>query len=109
MSNTYVIADLHGRFDLLEAAFTAITAHSKEIDQKIVTLGDYVDRSPQSAQIIQHLMAAQSAGVDLVCLMGNHEAMMWSAMSHQSDPERWLENGGDMTLVSYNYDVPQAI
>jgi serine/threonine protein phosphatase 1 len=50
VSNTYVIADLHGRFDLLEAAFSAIGAHSKGADRKIVALGDYVDRGPQSAQ-----------------------------------------------------------
>jgi len=59
MSLTYAIADLHGRFDLLTAAFDAIVKHAAERSFKIITLGDYVDRGPQSRQIIDHLMAAQ--------------------------------------------------
>ena len=52
MSLTYTIADLHGRFDLLTAAFDAIVKHAAERSFKIITLGDYVDRGPQSRQII---------------------------------------------------------
>ena len=76
MSLTYAIADLHGRFDLLTAAFDAIVKHAAERSFKIITLGDYVDRGPQSRQIIDHLMAAQEMGVSLICLKGNHEDMM---------------------------------
>ena len=70
MSLTYAIADLHGRFDLLTAAFDAIVKHAAERSFKIITLGDYVDRGPQSRQIIDHLMAAQEMGVSLICLKG---------------------------------------
>ena len=76
MSLTYAIADLHGRFDLLTAAFDAIVKHAAERSFKIITLGDYVDRGPQSRQIIDHLMAAQEMEVSLICLKGNHEDMM---------------------------------
>src|SRR6266481_3313148 len=62
MSLTYAIADLHGRFDLLTAAFDAIVKHAAERSFKIIALGDYVDRGPQSRQIIDHLMAAQEMG-----------------------------------------------
>ena len=70
MSLTYAIVDLHGRFDLLTAAFDAIVKHAAERSFKIITLGDYVDRGPQSRQIIDHLMAAQEMGVSLICLKG---------------------------------------
>jgi metallophosphoesterase superfamily enzyme len=59
----------------------AIAAHANERPFKIVTLGDYVDRGPQSRQIIEHLMAAQAAGMKLICLKGNHEDMMYRALT----------------------------
>ena len=37
MSLTYAIADLHGRFDLLTAAFDAIVKHAAERSFKITT------------------------------------------------------------------------
>jgi len=43
MSLTYAIVVLHGRFDLLTAAFDAIVKHAAERSIKIITLGDYVD------------------------------------------------------------------
>ena len=45
MSKTYAIADLHGRFDLLEMALAQIANHA-ELPATLVTLGDYVDRGP---------------------------------------------------------------
>jgi len=53
MSKTYVIADLHGRFDLLEVALTKIANHV-ELPATLVTLGDYVDRGPDSRKVIEH-------------------------------------------------------
>ena len=56
MSKTYAIADLHGRFDLLEMALARVTERA-EPPATLITLGDYVDRGPDSRQIIERLMA----------------------------------------------------
>jgi serine/threonine protein phosphatase 1 len=56
MSKTYTIADLHGRFDLLEIALAQISEHA-ELPATLVTLGDYVDRGPDSRKVIERLMA----------------------------------------------------
>lgn len=106
MTCTFVIADLHGRFDLLEAAFSAIHATGFLGDCKIVTLGDYVDRGPQSRQVIEHLMAAQKAGLNLICLKGNHEDMMVETITKPLDPDWWLGNGGSATVMSYGEALP---
>jgi serine/threonine protein phosphatase 1 len=108
MSLTYAIADLHGRFDLLTAAFDGISKDAilrgdAGEQFKIVTLGDYVDRGPQSCQIIEHLMAAQAAGVNLICLKGNHEDMMVETLRKPLHPDWWIGNGGGATLVSYGH------
>lgn len=55
MSKTYAIADLHGRFDLLEMALAKIADHA-ELPATVVTLGDYVDRGPDSRRVIERLM-----------------------------------------------------
>ena len=107
MTKTYVIADLHGRYDLLELAMRTIVHdisffHSGD---SIVTLGDYVDRGPQSRQIIKYLMAMQRdlAGSRLICLKGNHEDIMWQTCRKLPHPDWWLSNGGGATLLSYGH------
>ena len=80
MTKTYVIADLHGRYDLLELGMRTIVHDTSffHSGDSIVTLGDYVDRGPQSRQIIEYLMAMQrDLGSRLICLKGNHEDIMW--------------------------------
>lgn len=114
MPLTYVVADLHGRFDLLQAALTSILQHANGRPYKIVTLGDYVDRGPQSRQVIGCLMAAQAAGTNLICLKGNHEYMMHRALRRTWFPSAsrarclswWKHNGGDFTLASYGKKIP---
>ena len=49
MSTTFAIADLHGRFDLLELALASVEAREPRGDQRrVVFLGDYIDRGLQS-------------------------------------------------------------
>jgi fructose-1,6-bisphosphatase len=39
--------------------------------------GDYIDRGPNSRQIIERLMDWKSDDLKLICLKGNHEDIMW--------------------------------
>jgi serine/threonine protein phosphatase 1 len=101
MSKTYAIADLHGRFDLLEMALACIVERA-EPPATCVTLGDYVDRGPDSRKIIERLMAGLGReGWRLICLKGNHEDIMWQTCRKLPDVDWWLTNGGGATLVSY--------
>lgn len=106
MSLTYAIADLHGRFDLLKKALTAISERDDGTPYKVVTMGDYVDRGPQSRQIITHLRNAQDMGRPLVCLKGNHEDIMLQALRDPSKQGWWMMNGGGATLASYDDKTP---
>lgn len=101
MTLTYAIPDLHGRFDLLDQALSRILEHAGGQDACVVTLGDYVDRGPNSREVIEFLMAWPFPSLRLVALKGNHEAMMWEACNNLVETEYWLANGGDTTLVSY--------
>ena len=105
MSKTYAIADLHGRFDLLEMALAKIANHA-ELPATLVTLGDYVDRGPDSRKVIERLMGGLGhEGWRLICLKGNHEDIMWQTCRRKvPDCGWWLTNGGGATLISYGQD-----
>jgi serine/threonine protein phosphatase 1 len=102
----YVIGDIHGCDSLLENAFERIAADQKERgapEAPIILLGDYVDRGPKSAQVLERARARQQAAPEtFVCILGNHEKMM---LDFLDDPVerggRWLRFGGVQTLESY--------
>jgi serine/threonine protein phosphatase 1 len=101
MGFTYAIADLHGRVDLLTAALGAIANYATG-PHTIICLGDYVDRGPHSRHIIEHLIAGSKVpGQALICLKGNHEAMMVQCCREPGKLSWWLGNGGGTTLMSY--------
>ncbi len=94
---TLAIGDIHGCRASLEnlAEFVGISD-----SDTVVTLGDYVDRGPDSKGVIELLIALGSTGT-LITLRGNHEVMMLEAREDQMRCPRWLEFGGDTTLDSY--------
>jgi serine/threonine protein phosphatase 1 len=108
MSLTYVIPDIHGRYDLLSEALAGITARSDSEAGVIVTIGDYVDKGPQSKQVIDRLLPGIAEGWRLVALKGNHDAMMVEALRDPAKMASWLEKGGDAALASYGGD-PAAV
>jgi serine/threonine protein phosphatase 1 len=109
MNPTYVIADIHGRYDLLSEALTQITARPG--GGIVVTIGDYVDKGPQSREVIDRLLPGIAEGWKLVALKGNHDAMMVEALRDRARMAAWLAKGGDAALKSYGGDpaaVPQS-
>ena len=109
MSTTYAIPDIHGRLDLLDAAIDRIVEHSAGSSATIVTLGDYVDRGPNSRQVIERLMGWRSDKLNLVSLKGNHEAMMWEVCNNLAELDWWIKNGGDQTLASYGQSLQENL
>lgn len=102
---TLAIGDIHGCLRSLEALadYVGFTA-----DDTVVTLGDYVDRGPDSKGVLDFLIDL-AAGVHLVHLMGNHEIMMREALEYGGGTLSWLSVGGRETLASYGGDAPDSI
>ena len=102
----YAIGDLHGRADLLHAIRKIIDADAKKhgfSEKKIVYLGDYVDRGPNSKEILETLSKKPMQDFIEVHLKGNHEEMMYNAFrdGRKAFVDLWVNNGGDTTLASY--------
>lgn len=98
----YAVGDVHGCADLLDLLLDKMADDGAgEPDARVVFLGDYVDRGPDSKGVIDRLLDIQTSHPETVFLKGNHEAVMLDFMS---DPEKipsWLKWGGDETLASY--------
>jgi len=110
-TRVYAIGDVHGRLDLLTAMLDRIDADDARrgpADTTIVLLGDLVDRGPQSAQVIDHVVERDWRGRSLKILQGNHEEVMLLALSGDLEAMRfWTRIGGGETMASYG--VPAAL
>ncbi len=105
MGLTYAIPDIHGRFDLLDAAFVKIASHAAGKIGTIVALGDYVDKGPDSKHVVERMRSGVFDGWGFFPLKGNHDAMMVHALRDPSKMPGWIERGGDATLRSYGGDA----
>ena len=105
---TFVVGDIHGDLDALRALVAKMP--SLEKGDTLVFLGDYIDRGPHSAQVIEVVRGIQqNAGFEVVCLRGNHEDAWLRVLER-----RWDEfvfppgNGCLATMRSYTGgEVPE--
>lgn len=105
MSKTFVVSDLHGRADLLKKAIAAIEDSSPN-GGTVVFTGDYVDRGFESAEVLAILMRGPTKdGWTWICLLGNHDDMMYRACTYGANITLWLMNGGATTLLSYGQEM----
>lgn len=107
----YAIGDVHGCLDellALERVIVADATHLPAARKLIIMLGDYVDRGPDAAQVLDHLIAPPPEGFERICLAGNHEMQMLDYAEGRSLLPPWLAIGAAATLHSYGID-PQRL
>lgn len=95
------LGDIHGCSIALRTLLDAVQPGS---DDLLITLGDYVDRGPDSKGVLDILLGLEKT-TQLKPLIGNHEVLLMDAMAGQVDVEAWLRVGGHETLQSY---APEA-
>ncbi len=96
-SRVLAIGDVHGCLTHLSSLLDAV---SPKPDDHLIFLGDYVDRGPDSAGVLQRVMSLRKTH-QVTALMGNHEEMMLNARMSPDNFTEWTLNGGDKTLISY--------
>ncbi|QDV75315.1 metallophosphoesterase family protein [Botrimarina mediterranea] len=99
MPRLIAIGDIHGCSAALRAILEAIELGD---DDHVVTLGDYVDRGPDSRGVIDQLLELDASG-RLTSLLGNHEEMMLGALRGSYPRTWWFQHGGVATLDSYGF------
>ncbi|MEJ0023478.1 MAG: metallophosphoesterase family protein [Alphaproteobacteria bacterium] len=103
----YAIGDVHGRADLLDALLNKIAAAARRGEQAtLIFLGDYVDRGPQSRQVIDRVLRLRDHEHDVRFLRGNHEAALLDFLINPEGGRTWMALGGAETLYSYGVSPP---
>lgn len=113
---TYAIGDVHGSLHQLEGLIDIIKRDAEAYSERprLVLLGDYVDRGPCSAQVMDRIVALDEENAngrgwcDLEILMGNHEQAMMDFLE-TGDGGMWLKYGGVAALRSYGINVPESV
>lgn len=101
-NSIYAISDVHGYLDALNAALEIVNIED-DPDASLVLLGDYVDRGPNSAEVLYTIRNLQMRHRDRVTvLQGNHEAWLLDWVFSENDDPTWvLADPGFVTLRSF--------
>jgi serine/threonine protein phosphatase 1 len=97
MSRLLAIGDIHGCWTALSTLTQSVPIRD---DDLVVTLGDYVDRGPDTRRVLEWVIARYQAG-RLIPLRGNHEIMMLEAREGEDMLDYWIKVGGRSVLASY--------
>ena len=104
----YAIGDIHGcagKLVALHAAVVEDLVGFPVAEALLVHLGDYVDRGPDSAGVLELAAKAPVPGLAVVNLLGNHERTMLEALDgNGAAATDWMYNGGGATLQSWGID-----
>lgn len=99
----YAIGDIHGERERLDELLEKLPLGT---DDRLVFIGDYVDRGPDSRGVIDRLIRLEKER-PCTFLIGNHESMFLDFLGWTNPTcfagDAFLMNGGDRTLVSYEY------
>jgi serine/threonine protein phosphatase 1 len=104
---TFALSDIHGCYDELMALFARLPIEPER--DRVVFLGDYVDRGPNTRKVVEQVMAWEASYPHWVFLCGNHEDELLKALHYDGRvhdwPELWYRQGGRETLLSYLPDA----
>ena len=106
----YTVSDLHGCYDKYQKLLETLNLGENDT---LYVLGDVIDRGPKGF----HMMLDIASRPNVVCLMGNHEAMAKDALPailgslegnsyflNHRDRENvslWFRNGGETSLQDF--------
>jgi serine/threonine protein phosphatase 1 len=107
----YAVGDIHGCADLLGEVVSLIEADDSArgpAETSIVFLGDLVDRGPDSAGVIDRLIALADSRPRVRFLLGNHEEVFLGALEGEPKALRlFCRIGGRETVLSYGMDASE--
>lgn len=106
-NRVFAIGDIHGCFNAMKELIENKIQLRKE--DKLIFLGDYIDRGPDSKKVLDYIIELQNNHYDIISLRGNHESMLVDAWHNESAVSKWIQNGGSETLRSFGADSVKSI
>ncbi|BBU63229.1 metallophosphoesterase [Methylosinus sp. C49] len=107
----YVIGDVHGRDDLPDTLCRSIEkdlAGTPLERTSIVFLGDYIDRGPRSAEVVERIVSGATPA-PVMALRGNHEAILLQFLEDENVLDSWRRYGAMEALLSYGVDLKEVL
>ena len=105
----YAIGDVHGYINLLEKLHAIIDndlAKNPINSYRIIFLGDYIDRGPNSAGCVEYLIHLMAENRNVICLKGNHEDKLEKFLADPiATADSFFTYGGVDCVVSYGVDM----
>ena len=98
---TVVFGDIHGCYNELVSIVKKTKLDKK--NDKVIFLGDYTDRGPDSYKVFKYIeKMKKEMGDRLVLIRGNHEEFVLDYVKN-GDLSLWFYNGGSATMQAF-YD-----
>jgi serine/threonine protein phosphatase 1 len=104
----YAIGDVHGCCDLLKRMHSLIRdelRRDKPADWRIIHIGDYVDRGPDSKGVLDFLLDQCARDPRVIALAGNHDLGFLEFLAAPSAYGLFAHNGGGETARSYGVEL----
>ena len=105
----FAIGDIHGNLSNLEQLMEEIKPAFDLQQDTLVFLGDYIDRGPDSKGVVDFILQLRKDLPHVVCLKGNHEAMLLDWVLKGENYDLYLYNGGGATIRSYSQEGTFAL
>jgi serine/threonine protein phosphatase 1 len=107
----YAVGDVHGCYELLKDLLARLAADAEARARGrrpvMIFLGDYVDRGPSSARVMDALVwLRRRADLEIHFLKGNHEQALLEFLEAPERGGPWMSYGGAETLASYGVEPP---
>jgi serine/threonine protein phosphatase 1 len=105
MSRRFAATDIHGCLETF--------SHLVEVELRLHTtdtlylLGDYVNKGPDSAGVLDYLMQLQAAGYQVHCLRGNHEQELLDTIHGTPNANNMWKLAAERDLVLTSFGVAQ--
>lgn len=105
MNKIFAVGDIHGCLEMLRRLMRKIAADPAH--DTLVFIGDYIDRTGGGPAVIDYLLALREKNPNVICLRGNHEAMLLHYLDGVEE-DLYLANGGAATLAVYGIGLADA-
>ena len=99
MKRLFAISDIHGCFK----PFYKLIVEEIDLQKsdRLILLGDYIDRGEQSKEVIDFIIDLIGSGFDVIPLTGNHEQLLLDSYHDSRMQPLWFMNNGMITLTSF--------
>jgi len=101
----WAISDIHGCYREMMALMKQLEKAGLDYEKdKIIFMGDYIDRGPDSRKVVAQLIKWHAKYKNFIFLYGNHEDIFrdWINGAPRYGSQNWFYNGGKTTYANYN-------